>query len=216
VDQQVTEPELVPPQVALRGVLRRRAVFGGVEILGKRLRREFDLNTQPDEQARFCVRGLKGHALVCLDDRILILKRGFSAGTTFGAMSATIYYRDVTGIQVGRHLTSSWIEINSPSFQGGERGRGLQHTSKRDIFKQSNCLPIRRRRAPAYQLALGELRRFIAAAKLEQRDVPVIDQLERLAMLRRRGDVDDHEFEVAKARILREASVQWGRAAESS
>ncbi len=159
---------------------------------------------------------MSGHALVCLDDRLLILKRGFYAGTTFGAISATIYYPDVTGIQVGTHLTSSWIEISSPSFQGGERGRGLQHTSKRDIFKQPNCLPIRRRRAPAYQLALGELRRFIAAAKIERRDVPVIDQLERLAMLRRRGDVDEHEFELAKARILHEASAHWGRAAESS
>jgi hypothetical protein len=204
VDQQVTELE-PGPQVARRGVLRRRAVFGGVEILGARLRREFDLNTQPDEHARFCVRGMSGHALVCLDDRILILKRGFYAGTTFGAISATIYYRDVTGIQVGRHLTSSWIEISSPSFQGGERGRGLQHTSKRDVFKQPN-----------YQLALGELRRFIAAAKVEQRDVPVIDQLERLAMLRRRGDVDEHEFELAKARVLHDASVHWGRAAEGS
>ncbi len=215
MDQQVPEPES-GRRVARRGILRRRPVFGGVEILGARLRREFDLNTQPDEHARFCVRGMSGHALVCLDDRVLILKRGFSAGTTFGAISATIYYRDVTGIQVGRHLTSSWIEINSPSFQGGERGRGLQHTSKRDVFKQPNCLPIRRRRAPAYQLALGELRRFIAAAKVEHRDVPVIDQLERLAMLRRRGDVDEHEFELAKARILRDASVHWGQAAESS
>jgi hypothetical protein len=42
----------------------------------------------------------------------------------------------------------------------------------------------------------------------------VIDQLERLAMLRRRGDVDDQEFELAKARLLSDASVRWGRAAE--
>jgi hypothetical protein len=213
VDQQVTELE-PGPQAARRGLLRRRPVFGGVDILGTRLRREFDLNTQADEHARFCVRGVSGHALVCLDDRILMLKRGFYAGTTFGAISATIYYRDVTGIQVGRHVTSSWIEINSPSFQGGERGRGLQRTSKRDVFKQPNCLPIRRRHAPAYQLALGELRRLIASSKPEQRNVPVIDQLERLAMLRRRGDVDEHEFELAKARILRDASAQWDRAAE--
>jgi hypothetical protein len=43
----------------------------------------------------------------------------------------------------------------------------------------------------------------------------VIDQLERLAMLRRRGDIDELEFELAKARILGEASPPWSRAASS-
>jgi hypothetical protein len=215
VDQTTTESS--PLQVVRRGLLRR-PLLGGVDILGSRLRREFDLNTHSGETARFCVRGLAGTALVCLDDRILILKRGFYAGTTFGAISATIYYADVTGIQVGRHLLSGWIEIHSPSFQGGGDGkRASQHAPARTAFKQPNCLPIRRRRTSTYQLALVELRHLVADAKLDHEHLPVVDQLERLAMLRRRGDVDQREFELAKARILRDdASAHWDRAAASS
>jgi hypothetical protein len=193
----------------------RRPVLGGTEILGRRLQRELDLNAQPGERARICVRGAMGHALVCLDDRVLIVKRGFSAGAAFGAISASIYYRDVTGIQVGRRLFSGWIEFHSPSFQGGDRKRTLQHPSKHDPFRQPNCLPIRRRHAAVYHVALAEIRRLVADAKLEPDRLPVIDQLERLAMLRRRGDVDEREFDLAKARILRDTSPQWDEQAAS-
>lgn len=185
------------------GSLLHRPVVGGLEILSRRLRREFDLNTRLDEHVRFCLRGERGHALVCLDDRILILKRGFHAGATFGAMSATIFYGDVTGIQVRSHLLSGWIEIQSPSFQGIEHKRSLRSpSSERNAFKQPNCVPIQRRHLAVYQQALVELRRFVLVAKAEQGHTGVVEQLERLATLRREGALDDDEFALAKSRIL--------------
>lgn len=201
-------------QRVLPGFLRR-AVVGDIEILGRRLRRELALNAYPGEQARMCVRGAMGHALVCLDDRILILKRGFSAGASFGAISASIPYRDITGTQVGRRLFSGWIEIHSPSFQGGNHKRTLRNPTKHDPFRQPNCLPIRRRHAAAYHVALVELRRLVAESRLEPERLPVIDQLERLALLRRHGDVDEHQFELAKARILHDARPHGDQAAAS-
>ncbi|MFZ1881419.1 MAG: hypothetical protein WAU41_14845 [Gaiellaceae bacterium] len=201
-------------QLVRQGLLRR-PVAGGVEVLGRRLRRELDLNARPGEQVRLCVRGALGQALVCLDDRILIVKRGLSAGAAFGAISATIYYRDVTGVQIGRRIFSGWIEIHSPSFQGGDRTRTLQNPAKHDPFRQPNCLPMRRRHSAAYHESLAQIRGFVAGAKSEPERLPVIDQLERLAMLRRRGDIDEREFELAKARILGDASSRWNRAASS-
>ena len=162
------------------------------------------------------MRGALGHALVCLDDRMLILKRGLSAGTPFGATTATIGYRDVTGTQVGRRLLSGWIEIHSPSFQGGDRTRTLRQPAKHDPYRAANCVPMRRRQAAAYHDALGEIRRIVAEATLDPERLPVIDQLERLAMLRRRGDLDEREFELAKARILHDASSPFGRTATGS
>jgi hypothetical protein len=199
----------------VRQGLFRRPVTGGVEVLGRRLRRELDLNSKPGESGQLCVRGALGQALVCLDDRIVIVKRGFFAGAAFGAISATIYYRDVTGVQVGRRLFSGWIEIHSPSFQGGDRTRTLQNPARHDPFRQPNCLPMRRRHSSAYHEALVQIRGLVAAAKAEPDRLPVIDQLERLAMLRRRGDIDELEFELAKGRILGDASSQWSRAASS-
>ncbi len=199
----------------VRQGLWRRPVAGGVEVLGRRLRRELDLNAKPGEQVQLCVRGALGQALVCLDDRILIVKRGLSAGATFGAISATIYYRDVTGVQIGRRIFSGWIEIHSPSFQGGDRTRTLQNPAKHDPFRQPNCLPMRRRHSAAYHESLAQIRGLVAAGKSEPDHLPVIDQLERLAMLRRRGDIDEREFELAKGRILGDASSRWSRAADS-
>lgn len=201
------EPVTTEPGVAAEPgrTLFRRPVLGGAEILGRRLRRELDRATRPGEETRFCLRGDLGHALVCLDDRLLILKSGFHAGTTFGAMSATIYYQDVTGIQLRMHLVSGWIEISSPSFQGRER-KHTRHprSSDRDVYKLPNCVPILRRHVETYRAPLAELRRLVAAAKQHQAAEGVVAGLERLASLRRDGLLDEAEFAAAKARLLDE------------
>ena len=191
-------------ELARRGLFGRKTLVGGEDILGRRLQREFALNTESSEVARFCLRGKRGHALVCLDDRLLILKRGFRAGASFGAMAATIFYRDVTGIQVRMHLVSGWIEISTPSFQGTERPqtRRSRSAAASGVVSQPNCVPVHRRHVALYQVALAELRHLIAAAKLEHDHRGVVTQLERLATLRRQGVVDEREFSVAKATIL--------------
>lgn len=183
--------------------LLRRPLVGGPEILTRRLRAELERNMQAGDAVRLCLRGDLGHALVCLGDRLLILKAGFHAGTTFGAMSATIYYADVTGIQVHTHLLSGWIEISSPSFQGRERKR-MRHprTSDRDVYKLPNCVPINRRHVQAYGEALSELRRLVATTKRDTPPVGVVGELERLAALHREGMLDDAEFAAAKARLI--------------
>jgi hypothetical protein len=182
----------------------RRPLVGGVEILGGRLGRELGRNTLADEAVRFCVRGKAGHALVCLGDRLLILKRGVRAGAAFGTMSATIFYRDVTGIQVRMHLISGWIEISTPSFQGTERKRPAQGrpAARHGVINQPNCISVQRRHVELYHVALSELRRLVADAKLEHGPSGVVTQLERLAALHRRGAVDDREFALAKSRLL--------------
>ena len=186
----------------LRGPFRKQAV-GGAEILGRRLRRELERNTKPEERVRFCLRGDLGHALVCLDDRLVILKAGFHAGTTFGAMSATIFYQDVTGIQLRMHLVSGWVEISSPSFQGRERKHTRQpRSSDRDVYKLPNCVPISRRHVEPFQAPLAELRRLVAEAKARPAGGAVVAELERLATLRRDGLLDEQEFLAAKSQVL--------------
>jgi hypothetical protein len=200
---------------AARWYVRRRRV-GGIDVLGRRLRREFELNTGPGEEPRLCLRGERGHALVFLDDRLLVLKRGFQAGTTFGAMAATIFYRDVTGIQVRVHLLTGWIEISSPSFQGGDHKRSTRRRSTDpDAHRLPNCIPISRRYVPLVQVALGELRGYVAEAKREHDSGGIVDQLERVAELRLNGVLDESEFACAKSRILREAD-QGPRALRSA
>jgi len=180
-----------------------KPLVGGSEILAKRLRRELERNIEPSESVHSCLRGDLGHALAVLDDRLVILKSGFHAGTTFGAMSTTIYLGDVTGIHIRTHMLSGWIEISSPSFQGRER-KHMRHPrpSDRDVYKLPNCVPINRRHIRTYGPVLSDLRRRIAAVKVEHPHVGVIGELERLAALRRDGMLDDDEFAAAKAKLL--------------
>jgi hypothetical protein len=183
--------------------LFRRPIVGGREVLTRRLARELERNVGGDDDVRICIRGDLGHAIVCLDDRLLVLKAGFHAGTTFGAMAATIYYRDVTGIQIRTQLLSGWIEISSPSFPGRERRRFFQpRTGDRDVYKVPNCIPIYKRHVEAYATALVRLRRLVAAAKSEQPATPTVNDLERLVALREQGWLDDGEFAAAKAKLL--------------
>jgi hypothetical protein len=200
------EPARVDAQRFGRFVRRPRV--GGPEILTRRLRRELGRQTLEGELIRFCVRGDLGHALVCLDDRLLILKSGFHAGTTFGTQIATIFYRDVTGIQVRMHLVSGWIEISSPSFQGRERKRTRHpRSSDRDVYKLPNCVPIHRSRLDSYAEPLVELRRLVAHAKDGSPRSDVVAELERLSSLADAGHLDADEYARAKALVLGDATT---------
>jgi hypothetical protein len=206
----VTPAEPLPAERRFARMLRRRPRVGGPEILTRRLRRELDRQTLEGERVRFCVRGDLGNALVCLDDRLLVLKSGFHAGTTFGAHTATIFYRDVTGIQVRMHLVSGWIEISSPSFQGRERKRTRHpRTSDRDVYKLPNCVPIHRSHLGAWAEPLADLRGLVARAKDGSPRIDVVAELERLSALSAAGQLDDAEYARAKALVLGdEADVQ--------
>ena len=199
--------DLVPAESAQVGPrlgrLARRPRVGGPEILTRRLRRELTRQVLDGEQVRFCIRGDLGHALVCLEDRLLVLKSGFHAGTTFGTQAATIFYSDVTGIQVRMHLVSGWIEISSPSFQGRERKRTRHpRTSDRDVYKLPNCVPIHRSNLDAYAEPLAELRRLVACAKDGTTRSDVVAELERLSALADAGHLDGDEYARAKALVL--------------
>ena len=196
-----------------RGRWFHRRKVGGPEILTRRLRRELARQTLEGEQVRFCLRGDLGHALVCLDDRLLVLKSGYHAGTTFGSMAATIFYRDVTGIQVRMHLVSGWIEISSPSFQGRERKRTRHpRTSDRDVYKLPNCVPIHRVHLDQYEEPLAELRRLVAVTKEGVARTDVVAELERLSELADAGRLDVDEFARAKSMVLDDYAARRGAA----
>lgn len=59
-------------------------------------------------------------SLVALDERILVVKTGFMAGTTFGGRVTSFHYKDITGIKVNTGLITGVIEISTPSYQATE------------------------------------------------------------------------------------------------
>lgn len=198
------------PDSARAGRFRGRPVVGGAEILSRRVRTALAAHAGADEPVEFCLRGDLNHSLIALQDRLLIVKPGFHAGTTFGSLVTTLYYRDVTGIQLHTFLLSGWIEISSPSFQGRERKRNRQpRTSDRDVYKLPNCVPIHKRNVAQYRPFLERLRGLVAAAKEPgSQTSPLVAELERLEGLKTRGTISDAEFAAAKKVVLAERSAR--------
>jgi len=188
----------------------KKDVVGGVEILSGRVRKEVERQMSPHETVLFCLRGNLSHSLVALDERLLIVKPGYHAGSTFGTLSATIYYQDVTAIQVHTFIKSGWIEISSPSFQGRERKKNSHpRSSDRDVYKLPNCVPIPKRHVDAYHGALAQLRERIEFSKryarLSAEAPPLLSSLERIATLRRNGAISEHEYARLKQVLLENA-----------
>jgi hypothetical protein len=200
-------------RAALPGIgrRRRREFVGGLEVLSARVRREVEGHVSERERVLFCLRGSLNHSLVALDERLLIVKPGFHAGTTFGSLVTTFYYQDVTGIQLHTFLLTGWIEVSSPSFQGRERKRNRQpRRSDRDVYKLPNCVPISKRRLRSYQAALVQLRDRIEYCKrygrVTSEPPPLLGSLERIADLRRTGALSEPEYDRLKQVLLESAS----------
>lgn len=147
--------------------------------------------------------------MIALGDRLLIVKPGFHAGTTFGSLVTTFFYRDVTAIQVQTFLVSGWIEVSSAGFQGGGRKYNRHpRPSDRDVYKLANCIPIHKWRLTEYQPALTRLRECVRSAKVlptaqaAPAALDLAEKLVRLSELCDAGSITRREFEQAKQHLL--------------
>lgn len=154
-----------------------------------------------------CLRGRLSHSLVALENRLLIVKPGFHAGTTFGSLVTTFYYQDVTAIQLNTFLVTGWIEVSSPSFP--RRDQGVDPYAKsadHDVYRMPNAIPISKRRVPEYLHALAQLRGRIEFCKQYGRapaePPPLLGSLERIADLRRSGAITDPEYARLKRALV--------------
>lgn len=185
-------------------------IVGGLEVLSSRVAGEVARCVMPNENVRYCLRGDLNHSLVMLDDRLLVVKPGFHAGSTFGALTTSILYADITGIQVHSFLIAAWIEISSPSFQGRERKRNRHpRTSDRDVYKLPNCIPVKKRRLEDCQPALHELHERISAAHQPNpaagppvASTRIVNELTRLSDLLERGVITHAEYAIARQSLI--------------
>jgi hypothetical protein len=189
-------------------------VAGGVEVLNKKLKKLAEQNMSQDEDIKFCLvspSGIGGwsQAIVALNDRLLVIKPGMAAGTTFGARVTSFYYRDITGIEVNTGLMQGVIEINTPSYQGTAQRDFWSTGQNNNPFYVTNCLPIGKRDLKDYKPYIDRLRTMIRDAKQErvsprpaQDSSTLVAELEKLAALRTSGVLSEDEFQQAKKRLL--------------
>ena len=221
IEQRIAErggPAEVPDEAVLDATNVADApvskVAGGVEVLNEKLKKLAEQNMSQDEDIKFCLvspSGIGGwsQAIVAVNDRLLVIKPGMAAGTTFGARVTSFYYRDITGIEVNTGLMQGVIEINTPSYQGTAQ-RDFWSTGQNDNpFYITNCLPISKRDLQDYKPYIDLLRTMIREGKQErgsprpaQDSGTLVSELEKLASLRSSGVLSEDEFQQAKKRLL--------------
>jgi hypothetical protein len=176
---------------------------------------------RPDENVHVVIVGASGQAIVAADDRMLVIKRGFMAGATFGSKQLDFPYDQVSGIELHLGAMTGFIQITSPAFQANLPGSYWSKDKKHDPFKLPNCIPINRASATKLQPMLGMIRERIARGHwtdgvgapppeapppvAEQTNGGAVDlagQLKQLAELREQGVLTDDEFTAAKQKLL--------------
>ena len=155
------------------------------------------------------IKGGGEQALVALDHRLIIVKPGMMAGSTFGARVTSFEYRDISAIEVNTKLATAIIEVMAPGYQG-TRSTSYWDTSNKSgnsAWQISNCLPLSRKAADAALPIINLIRERIQTDRHPSTAVGapatgIAEQLEKLAALNEQRVLSDSEFEAAKARVL--------------
>jgi hypothetical protein len=169
--------------------------------------RHVEKHTDESDEIRFSLRGLNGQALVALQDRLLIIKPGISAGALGGARVTTFYYSDITGVEANTGMLMGVIEVNSPAFPGTTTKDYWSQSKDRNPRLLSNCLPIDRPGLTAFRPYLDQLRKWIRESKQGTGEggpkaASLGDELQKLASLKESGVLTEEEFQQAKQRLI--------------
>ena len=125
---------------------------------------------------------------------------------------------DISAIEVNTTWMSGVIEVIVPGYDGRKPTSYWSNDKDKDPFKISNCLPIPKKAASAWQPHLDAIRQKIAQAKhapshqtvapslAGQGENDFVASLERLQALRAAGALSDEEFQRAKERLLKNSS----------
>jgi len=175
-------------------------------------------NIGPGENVHVCLVGVRGQAMVALDDRLLVLKAGFMAGATFGGKATSFPYDQITGIEVQHGPLTGVLRVETASFPGGLSGGYWAQDNDRNPWRLPNCIPIQSQAAATLQPYLALIRDRIAKgfwsdgigpAASQSEVVPkeeasndLASQLSTLGELHSSGTLSDEEFEQAKRKLL--------------
>jgi hypothetical protein len=179
---------------------------GGIGILSDKHQNIVQENLHEAEKVDFCLLGEYNQSIIALDDRLIVLKSGFMAGATFGSRVTSIYYREITSIEVNTGVLMGVLEICTPSYEGTRTKSYWNLDRDRDPWKLSNCIPISKTYLKEYQPYLDKLRAKIVEAKrptvMSGSKTDLSTELQKLSELNKQGILTDEEFQQAKKKLL--------------
>jgi len=111
-----------------------------VDKLPVRLEKALTELLETGENVRVKLKGAFKEALICTDERVLILKAGFMTGQFFGSNVFQSPYRNITGVQVKKHLITGYFELSA----GGVSNQPTSYweSGRNSPERRENCIAI--------------------------------------------------------------------------
>jgi hypothetical protein len=128
-------------------------VTGDLDRLPKRARRAAEANLDDDEHIVTVIEGRSRQALILTDRKVLIVKSGWIAGTTFGAKFAALSFAEIAAINVHTGPGIVALEVVKAGSKRPKRA------DLRAALQQPNWLPCHRGMGESPVIA--ELRAFV-------------------------------------------------------
>lgn len=172
-------------------------------------------HAQPGETPLFYIAGAFKQAIACFSDRCIIVKPGYMAGTPFGGLATTFYYREITGVQSQAQMTTGFLEILTSSFQANAEKSYWSQGKGDSVNKLPNCIPLMKPDQKAQATEIQRLRTLVAEAHgtpvptsvptNQSNGDDLVSKLERLSALKSSGALSESDYELAKTQLLTES-----------
>jgi DnaJ domain len=180
-----------------------------LDVLSTKTRKHVDPQLRDGEEVIAVIKGDFDQAIIALEARLVIVKPGWMAGTTFGAKVTSFDYRSITAIEVNKKMMTAVIEVIAAGYQGVQDTSWWTTNGAQSASATSNCLPLGRTAADTAEPAIAHIRKRIARAHGASTSQPsasgIADELTKLAELHKQGILSAVEFESAKERVLSSA-----------
>ena len=154
------------------------------------------------------------HAVIATDRRIVIVKVGFTAGSTGGGRVTALRYRDVAAIQVQLGVLMGTLSVQSAGYGATQTGDYWALRNQQSAQELPNAIPRSKTSDKKFANELNWMRSRIEQAGEPNPTVVVApvtmptaapdmaQQLAHLAHLHAAGALTDEEFSAAKSRLL--------------
>lgn len=162
-------------------------------------------NLSQDETVLVKLPGQFGQGLVMTNKRLYIVKWGFQAGSTFGGKCIAYEYRNITALEIRKHMTSRFVQILTPATQDRKMSYWAERDKGNNAIESDFTVTYEKKYDEVFQKAVTMARDAIS--KLHEGNHATtqddsLAQLEKLAELKQKGVITDEEFATKKKQLL--------------
>ena len=186
---------------------------GLIEQLPGGIKKALDENLSSDELIHVSILGNAGEAMVITEERVIIIKAGFSSGAMFGQKAKSFLFEHITSVEVSCGLFEGRIQVTTAGT--GEASHGWRQDSALDAAidarQVENIVTFFKDDKQKFQKAAEVIRNMISRQRAPQNVLQqqiihqqdsIPDMLKKIAELRASGILTEEEYLRKKKDLL--------------